>query len=78
MGVWGGISENCPHKSVRPPEGVADTLAAAQVHDVKAEMPEAVVCLKESCIGVGTIKLEDEKQHYCYAGSKHYERESAS
>ena len=39
---------------MRPPEGVANTLAASEIQDVEAQMPEPVVGLKQGSIGVGS------------------------
>ena len=39
-------------------EGMSDAFAAAQVHNVKAEVLESIIGLKQCGMGIGTVELE--------------------
>ena len=45
-----------------PPVWMSDTFTAAEINNVKAQMSESVIGLKQSGIGIGTVKLEREKK----------------
>lgn len=52
--VHGGGGEQAPHVGVCPPQVVVDDLTAAKVLDLKAQLPVALVCLKECGVRVAT------------------------
>ena len=39
---------------------MADTSAAAKVHNVEPQVSEAIVCLKQCFRRIGTVELEEE------------------
>ena len=61
MAGGGGAGEDGPHKGVCAPEGMADGLAAAEVHHLKAKVAKPVVRLKQSGVRVSTVELGREE-----------------
>lgn len=55
--VHGSCGEETAHIGVCPPQVMADDLTAPQVLDLKAQLPVALVCLKERRVGVVTQVL---------------------
>lgn len=62
--VWWCVSEYRPHENVCPPQRVSDHSAAAQVLNLKAQVPVPVVCLKQCVVGVRAKKLGRNKHIY--------------
>ena len=48
---------------------MSDAFAAAQVHNVEAEVLESIIGLKQCGMGIGTVELEQKNwkgNHKCY------------
>lgn len=55
--VHGSGGEETAHIGVCSPQVMADDLTAPQVLDLKAQLPVALICLKERRVGVVTQVL---------------------
>lgn len=62
MAIGRCVGQNCPHKNMCSPQGVADDFAAAQVLDAKAQVTVPLVGLKQCVVGVRPKELEERQK----------------